>query len=177
LSKISAAERFDLVFLFVILAQYDEGWQILHSTFEAYNAKTAHEDELLTTAEMPPVNLPAVLSVFEAMLCFDQWLNQTTYWTMEHHAESKIVVQRAIKTLMSMCVNDIPLSKNKSWKFPKTHELLHILDNMERFGASVNYCAQRPESFLIPVAKKPGQPAQKRHNGSAYELQSAQRLS
>ncbi len=116
LSKISAAERLGLVFLFVIFAQYDEGWQILRSTFEAYNAKTAREDEL-TTADMPPVNLPAVLSVFEAMLCFDQWLNQTTYWTMEHHAESKIVVQQAIKTLMLMCVNDIPLSKSKSWKF------------------------------------------------------------
>jgi hypothetical protein len=88
LSKISAAERLGLVFLFVILTQYDEGWQILHSTYEAYNAKTEREDEL-TTTEMPPVNLPAVLSVFEAMLCFDQWLNQTTYWTMEHHAESK----------------------------------------------------------------------------------------
>ncbi|KAI2493667.1 hypothetical protein MHU86_12067 [Fragilaria crotonensis] len=88
-----------------------------------------------------------------------------------------MVVQNAIKTLMSMCVTDIPLSKNKSWKFPKFHELLHLLDNMERFGAPINYCAQRPESLLIPVAKKPGRRAQKRHNGSAYELQSAQRLS
>ena len=89
----------------------------------------------------------------------------------------RIVVQRAIKTLMSMCVNDIPMSKSKSWKFPKFHELLHILDNMERFRVSVNYCAQRPESLLISVAKKPGRRAQKRHNGSAYKLQSAQRLS
>ena len=73
----------------------------------------------------------------------------------------KVVMQRAIQTLMSMCVNDIPLSTSKLWKFPKFHELLHILDNMER---------QRPESLLIPVAKKPGRRAQKRHNGSAYEL-------
>ena len=27
---------------------------------------------------------------------------------------------------------------------------------MERFGASVNYCAQRPESLLIPVEKNGG---------------------
>jgi hypothetical protein len=96
---------------------------------------------------------------------------------MEHHAESKVVVQRALKTLLSMCVNDIPLSKSMSLKFPKFHELFHIPKNMERFGASINYCAQRPESLLIPVAKKPGRQAQKRHNGSAYKLQSAQRLS
>jgi hypothetical protein len=111
------------------------------------------------------------------MLCFDQWLNQSTYWTMEHHAESKVVEQRAIQTLMSICVNDIPLPKSKLWKFPKFHKLFHILDNMERFGASVNHCTQRPESLLIPVAKKPGQRAQKHQSGSVYELQSAQRLS
>ncbi len=81
-----------------------------------------------------------------------------------------MVVHKAIQTLMSMCVSDIPLSEGKSWKFPKFHELLHILDNMERFGAPINYCAQRPESLLIPVAKQPGRKAQKRHAGSAYEL-------
>ena len=175
LTKISAAERLGLVFLFVILAQYDEGWKILESTFATRRNRAAGSDE--DTPAEPSVNLPAVLAVFEAMLCFDQWLNQATYWTTQHHAESKVVVQQAIKTLMSMCVHDIPLSKGKSWKFPKFHELLHILDNMERFGAPINYCAQRPESLLIPVAKKPGRRAQKRHNGSAYELQSAQRLS
>ena len=171
MTKISAAERLGLVFLFVILSQYDEGWQILESTFETRRAKADRPDD---EAE---VDLPSVIAVFEAMLCFDAWLNQATYWTAQHHAESQLEVQKAIKTLMSMCVNDIPLSKGKSWKFPKFHELLHILDNMERFGAPINYCAQRPESLLIPVAKKPGRRAQKRHDGSAYELQSAQRLS
>ena len=87
LSKISAAERLGLVFLFEILARYDEGWHIFHSTFAAHNANAARDDDS-TTAEIPPVDLPAVLSVFEAMLCFDQWLKQTTYWTMQHHAES-----------------------------------------------------------------------------------------
>ena len=171
LTKISAAERLGLVFLFVILAQYDEGWLILESTFS--QRKTSNDDANPDNV----VDLPAVLAVFEAMLCFDAWLNQATYWTAQHHAESKVVVHKAIQTLMSMCVSDIPLSKGKSWKFPKFHELLHILDNMERFGAPINYCAQRPESLLIPVAKQPGRKAQKRHNGSAYELQSAQRLS
>ena len=76
-----------------------------------------------------------------------------------------------------MCVDDIPLSKGKSWKFSKFHELLHLLDNMECFGAPRNYCAPRPESLLIPVAKKPGRRTKNRHNGSAYELQSAQHLS
>jgi hypothetical protein len=178
LTKISASERLGLVFLFVILAQYDEGWQILQSTFDAQHSKAVlTTDDAVVTLPKPSVDLPAVLAVFEALLCFDQWLNQATYWTKQHHAESILVVQKAIQTLLQMCVDDIPLANGKSWKFPKFHELLHLLDNIERFGAPINYCAQRPESLLIPVAKKPGRRAQKRHNGSAYELQSAQRLS
>ena len=41
----------------------------------------------------------------------------------------------------------------------------------------MNFCAQRPESLLIPAAKQPGRRAQKRYEGSAYELGAAQRLS
>jgi hypothetical protein len=48
---------------------------------------------------------------------------------------------------------------------------------MECFGAPINYCAQRPESFLIPVATQPSRRAKKRHTGLLYELQAAQRLS
>jgi hypothetical protein len=55
-------------------------------------------------------------------------------------------------------------------------DLLHIVDDMSRFGSPVNFCAQRPESLLIPATKHPGRQAQKRIEGSAYELQATQRL-
>ena len=53
---------------------------------------------------------------------------------------------------MQMCKSYIPTVKATAWKFPKFHKLLHIVDDMERFGAPMNYGAQRPESLLIPVA-------------------------
>ena len=40
----------------------------------------------------------------------------------------------------------------------------------------MNFCAQHPESLLISAAKYPGRHPQKQIEGSAYELQSAQRL-
>jgi hypothetical protein len=67
-------------------------------------------------------------------------------------------------------------SHTDAWKFPKFHELLHIVDDMSRFWSPVIFFAQRPESLLIPAAKHPGRRAQKRIEGSAYELQAAQRL-
>ncbi len=67
--------------------------------------------------------------------------------------------------------------KATAWKFPKFHKVPHIVDDIERFGAPMNYCAQRPESLLIPVAKKPGHCTQKRQRGVANKQQVAQRLS
>ena len=97
LTKISAAERVGLVFLFVILAQYDEGWIILSKALQQKNR----------------TNLRKVINVFEALLCFDQWLNQPTYWTAEHHDESVLQVSDAITKLMEMCKKDIPLFKKR----------------------------------------------------------------
>ena len=67
-------------------------------------------------------------------------------------------------------------SHTDAWKFPKFYEQLHIVEDMSWFGSLVNFYAQRPESLLIPAAKHPGIRAQKRVEGSAYELQAAQRL-
>ena len=86
-------------------------------------------------------------------------------------------VKQSIRVLMEHCIQHMKLKPGKTYKFPKFHELLHIVHDMEWFGASMNFCAQRPESLLIPVAKKPGRRAQKRHEGSSFELQVAQRLS
>ena len=160
LTKITAGERLGLVFLFVILAQYDEGWEILSDALLKQGFST----------------LSHVLHVFEGMLCFDAWTNKEFCWTIENHVEAKTSALASIKELLRDCQDHIPLGKKKSWKFPKFHELLHLVEDMERFGSPLNYCAQRPESLLIPVAKQPGRRAQKRQDGSTYELQSAQRL-
>jgi hypothetical protein len=55
LTKILAAERLVLVFLFVVLAQYDVGWVILSTTLQE---KTNQE-------------VPEIVMMFECLLCFD----------------------------------------------------------------------------------------------------------
>jgi Plavaka transposase len=159
LTKISAAERVGLVFLFVILVQYDSGWAIVSA------ALSKHKTDLAD-----------ILELFEAMLCFDAWLNKPLFWPLDQTAEAKATLNVSIQELMAMCATRIPSNKINAWNFPKFHELLHLADDMERFGAPINFSAQRPESLLIPAAKLPGRRAQKRHEGSLYEIQSAQRL-
>lgn len=199
LTKITATERVGIVFLFVILFQYESGWQMIQACLE----------------KRSNTKVPEVLEVLESLLCFDAWLNQSHFWeTSDPRHVAKVMKrhQDSIRNFMDMCKKSIPLkvegkedNKKKgrkekkgqkerceasismkkegepndpeaAWKFPKFHELLHIVDDMSRFGSPVNFCAQRPESLLIPAAKHPGRRAQKRIEGSAYELQSAQRL-
>jgi hypothetical protein len=111
------------------------------------------------------------------MLCFDAWLNKPTYWHLADTDAAKASLMVSLRTMMRWCKTRIPTTKSARWNFPKFHELLHIIDDMIRFGASTNFCAQRPESLLISAAKQPGRRAQKRHRGVSYELQAAQRLS
>ena len=116
------------------------------------------------------------MELLEAMLCFDAWLNRGTFWRLEETAVAKDSAQFSIKVLMTMCSNYLPTTNSNRWNFPKLHELLHVVDDMSRFGAPTNFCAQRPESLLISAAKQPGRRAQKRHHGIDNELQAAQRL-
>ena len=85
-------------------------------------------------------------------------------------------VSRSIAKLMHMGKKYIPTSKSMAWNYPKFHELTHIVDDMMRFGAPQNFCAQRPESLLIVAAKQPCRCVQKRHKGVVYELQATQQL-
>ncbi len=145
LTKVSASERLVFLFMilaqydeeFVILAQYDEGWAILNTALLA-STKT---------------NLKQVLTVFEAMLRFDQWLYQPTYWTKRNHCIAIESIQMSICRRMKMCKDNIATNNPSKWNVPKFHKLLHIVDDMTRFGATTTFCAQHPESLLIPVAK------------------------
>ena len=169
MTKISAAERVGLVFLFIILAQHDEGREILND---------ALNDALIDCRTGGGANLNDILHVFEAMICFDAWLNQSTFWSHANAPAAMASAKHSIQILMKLCKRHIPTHlKPDRWKFPKFHEMLHVVDDITRFGSPTNFCAQRPESLLIHAAKRPGRRAQKRHAGTRYELQAAQRLS
>ena len=166
ISRITASERVGLVFLLVILFQYDEGWRIMQESLGLGNTK----------------KLPEILQLFESLLCFDAWANKNEYSDVDDPIQCS-ARSESIRRMMHHCKQRIRNVKKKSkiidfpFRFPKFHEILHLLDDIKRFGAPMNFCAQRPESLLIPAAKQPGRRAQKRHEGSAYELGAAQRLS
>ena len=100
-----------------------------------------------------------------------------TFWSSDSELEWKVSAQTLIRNMMKMCQKYIPTANANKWNIPKFHELLHIVDDISRFGAPMNYSADCPESLLIPAAKLPGRRSQKRNQGSSYEQQVAARLS
>ena len=151
LKKLTLTERHGLVFLFVIIFLYDEGYDILDETLR----------------EKTTTTLPDVINLFEMILCFDAWIRMPTFWSRDSEAEMKVSAQDSIRNLMKLCQEYIPTVNANKWNIPKFHELLHIVDDISRFGAPMNYSADRPESLVIPAAKLPGRRAQIRSIRSA----------
>jgi len=158
LTKISASERVGLLFLMVILANIDRGSAIFEAAFALKdNGKTVQD----------------IIEVLEALLTFDAWLNQDSYWALQNATRYMRSAQNSIQALLQLCKECFPHHK---WQFPKFHEMLHIINDMERFGATKNFSAQRPESLLIHAAKRPGRRARKIQSGAAYDVQAANRV-
>jgi hypothetical protein len=78
ISKISAAECLVLVFLFIILGHYVEGWTILLSALDNCHKKK----EATVPAQKRhryELSFKDFLQVFEALLLFDKWLRNNSY--------------------------------------------------------------------------------------------------
>jgi hypothetical protein len=101
ISKISAAECLGLVFLFVILGHYEEGWIILLSTLDNCHKKKEETVPAQKCHRYEP-SFSNILQVFEAMLCFDKWLRKDTYWADDNAEVAKAIVSRLIAKLMHL---------------------------------------------------------------------------
>jgi len=158
LTKISASERVGVLFLLIMLANLDTGADIFEAAFALESTKLCVRD---------------IIEVLEAILTFDAWLNKDSYWKLRHAKSAMQNAKKSIQQLLFMCKRCFPSNK---WEFPKFHEMLHVVDDMERFGASKNFSAQRPESLLIHAAKRPGRRTQKTKMGALYDAKAAERV-
>ena len=105
-------------------------------------------------AEKTTTNLRKVLELFEPILCFDAWLQMPTFWSVDQEQQGKLDALASIRKLMQMCKSRIPTEKSASWHFPKFHELLHIVEDIVRFGAPFNYSAEATARVVVDSSSK-----------------------
>ena len=158
LTKISAKENMGILFLFVIISHHDEGWAILSKALDKKGKDLAN-----------------AIEVIEAFLCFDAWLRLPKQWHLSRQEEAMESAEDSVRILMKLCVDHLPRGKGNGWCLPKFHEMIHLIYDMARFGASPNFWADRVEALLKDTAKNVGRRSQKRHQGVLFEIQSAQR--
>ena len=112
LSNIRASEWVGILYLLVILAQSAEGWNIIdHALLNGGNN-----------------GIVEVLYVFEMVLCFDAWINQTEYWPSTENNFYADSGKESIKTMMKDIKTLLPnTSRSQGWKNPKFHYFYTLL--------------------------------------------------
>ena len=133
LSFVQAHEWVGILFLLVMLAQTQSGWQLFDVALQ--------NNENCSVAD--------AVNVLEAALCFDAWLHQEQFWSRKDAPEEEARATASIKQLMNMCQMAFP----DAWHVIKFHMLLHFPHFITKFGAPNNYDSQRPEHSHIAHAK------------------------
>ena len=159
LTQLTANEQIGVIFVFVIVSHFQDGWEILQTACNK-NSETA--------------NVRDVVEVMEAFLCFHAWLKLDKMWPIDEAEWYMDAAQTSIRELMRMFINRLPREKGEGWNLLKTHLLLHFVDEIAKFGVPKNFDTERPEHNHLHNVKHPGRRAQKSHE--SFERSVAQRV-
>ena len=97
LSKVQASEWVGILYLMCILVQKDKGWDIINNALiKGSNGETSD-----------------VLYIFELILCFDAWINKTTFWSTDDNDAYIASGQQSIKKMMHDIKKYLPQSCRK----------------------------------------------------------------
>ena len=151
LTLLTADEMCGLMFLLTVLFQTSRGWEILEETIEV--SKVIPET----------VYAEGIMEVLECLLCFWAWTRQAEYWHLEDDVKESNAAQYAIRMMLNKVVTQLPRKSGMGWKVSKFHEMLHLVEDIRRYGSPRNTNTSAAERNHVQFAKRPGRRSQKRH--------------
>ena len=104
-------------------------------------------------------NLEAVAATMEAILCFDAWLEEPSYWEIGNPCGKAAMAEDAIAALVrliQLVKHLLPRNNSNGWKVSKPLEIRHIVRFIIAFGAPCGYNASRPREHHKACPKRPG---------------------
>ena len=143
LSNVTANTKVGMMFAIVLAALTEEGRDFLVT-------KLGSSKRYLDLVE-----------AFQLLLSFWAWMKRPTYWKRKDK-KAKLRAREKIKTMMSKMNTLWPRTDGQGWDITKFHELLHIPDDLHRFGAHQNVHSGPQEHNHIELSKNPAQRTQKR---------------
>ena len=102
-----------------------------------------------------------MLSTFETLLCYWQWLKKDEFWDL-NNLQATVTAKTSIYKLVDGLKKLFPRSTGNQWRIPKIHEQLHVAHNIYLYGAHQNIHTGPVEHNHIEMSKKPSQHTQKK---------------
>jgi hypothetical protein len=124
---------------------------------ELENNNTDDDDEIV----LRPCSLNDFREIAEALLCFHSWYKDefpSMDWTDRNAAKASI--GSAVSKMLAMLKYYVPRKKGNRWKIQKFHDLLHLPEDMDRWGSAKNFDVSALESALRYWAKLPAMTSQ-----------------
>ncbi len=123
----------------------------------------AIESNLCTFADL--------MELLEALLTFHAWCKCRDSFRCSTQDDIDDI-RHSIATLLDMVKSRFPRNVGNGWDLQKFHELLHVPDDIFRFGSPRNTDAGPGERSLKDFAKKPARTSQKREDGFLDQVSS-----
>ena len=85
-------------------------------------------------------NVIDVVYIFKMILCFNAWINQSSFWSTDNNDKYVLDSNASIKLMMEEIKRLIPSTKKEQgWQNLKVHLLLQFFDMILCFVAPNNY--------------------------------------
>jgi hypothetical protein len=166
LKMTTAQEKSGMLMMLVIVSNLTAGKDLL--------CQSMKEGKQTLSKAIGEQKLNNFRALFEMLLTFEAWMKRDSYWKTSDRQTPKQAYAK-IKEMLTMIKVHAPRKEDTNgWNITKFHEMLHVVDDINRFGSPKNTDAGPCESNHKVLAKKPGRLSQKRH--AVFDKQVAQRL-
>lgn len=116
------------------------------------------------------------VTLAEALLCFHAWYKlDAAAWFSRGGTGRYLEIQDSTRRLLGLVKLYMPRKSGNQWKIQKFHDILHLADDIRRFGSPKNFDAGVLESSLRYWAKFPALTSQNR-GSNEFLKQVANRL-
>jgi hypothetical protein len=154
LTLLTATEWCGVLFTVLLLSMLKSGQHALSQAYPIAGDKSNSKNSAVTTMDQ-------LQEVLEALLAFHAWSKCSASYDVSNDA----AVERlkiSVIALLSMVSVRLPREEGNGWQLQKFHEILHLVDDIKRFGSPRNTDTGPGERSLKFFAKKQATTSQKR---------------
>jgi hypothetical protein len=165
LTLLTATEWVGVCFTMLIIVMLERGKEIVMPAMNPTDFEGHPDDEESSSDEddnnrVHRCSLQQLIELLEALLSFHAWTKLSESFVVTDAAVR--AMKESMTCLLDMVKIRLPRNEGNGWRIQKFHEMLHVPDDIVRFGSPRNTDAGPGERSLKHFAKRPARTSQKR---------------